>query len=178
MDGANGAEPAIANTGYLVVYPHAGGKMWWEDQSKTMVDHLLQELSTELNIKPGGMYITGFSNGGSGAAYYANAWPTRFGAMVSLMGAASCLQDLGPIHYDRLSALPILLVHGDKDEIIPHNCSEDFYQALRKHHTAELELKILKGHGHDITLSSDDGLTLGFIDKLNGAKSAPGAAAQ
>ena len=168
MDGANGSEPAIANTGYLVVYPHAAGKMWWEPESTKMFDALLQELSTLLNIKT--TYITGFSNGGTGAVYYASKWPTRFMAMVSLMGAGPCLTDLGTLHFDELAALPTLIVHGTKDPIIPYDCSERLYRALRKKHSAELSIELLKDRGHDITVGTDDGMTLSFFDKISGTQ--------
>jgi dipeptidyl aminopeptidase/acylaminoacyl peptidase len=168
MDGANGSEPAIANTGYLIVYPHAAGKMWWEPESTKMFDALLQELSTLLNIKA--TFITGFSNGGTGAVYYASKWPTRFRAMVSLMGAGPCLTDLGTLHFDELAAMPTLIVHGTKDPIIPYDCSERLYRALRKKHSAELSIELLKDRGHDITVGTDDGMTLTFFDKISGTQ--------
>jgi len=168
MDGANNSETAIAEIPYLVVYPHAAGKMWWEKEPAAMVDKLLDELRSELNIRPGGIYLTGFSNGGTGAVFYASKWPTRFGALVSLMGAGPCVTDMGEIHYDSLASVPTLIVHGTKDPIIPTDCSERLYEGLKRHHKAELSLKILKDRGHDITLASDDGLTMQFLDRVSG----------
>jgi pimeloyl-ACP methyl ester carboxylesterase len=171
MDGANNSETAIAGIPYLVVYPHAAGKMWWEKEPTAMMDRLLDELVSVLNIRPSGIYVTGFSNGGTGAVFYASKWPTRFGALVSLMGAGPCVTDMGEIRYDSLASMPTLIVHGTKDPIIPTDCSERLYEGLKKHHKAELALKILKDRGHDITLASDDGLTLQFLDKLSAGQS-------
>lgn len=169
MDAANVSEEAIAHTKYVVVYPHAAGKMWWDASVTEMVGHLIQELPSVLNVRPGAMYITGFSNGATGAYFYANKWPKRFAAVVSLMGAAACFGDF-KLDYDALAAIPALLVHGTKDTIIPVSCSEDLYKQLRKHARGQqdISLHILKGRGHDITLASDDGLTLSFLDKLSG----------
>ena len=60
--------------------------------------------------------------------------------------------------------IPTLLLHGDKDPIIPANCSRDTYSALRKiSRTAPPELHIFPRRGHEITLQNDDGLTLKFF---------------
>jgi pimeloyl-ACP methyl ester carboxylesterase len=168
MDAANVSESAIAPTKYIVVYPHAAGKMWWDPSVTAMVDHLLQELPSVLNIQPDATYISGFSNGATGAVLYASKWPKRFSALVSLMGAAGCMSDFN-LDYDKLAAMPVLLVHGTKDDIIPVSCTEDLYKQLRKHARGQQDilLHILKDRGHDITLASDDGLTLSFIDKLS-----------
>jgi dipeptidyl aminopeptidase/acylaminoacyl peptidase len=56
----------------------------------------------------------------------------------------------------------VLLIHGDNDPIIPMSCSEDAYKKLHKLSPAT-ELHILKGRQHDITLGTDDGLTLPFL---------------
>jgi dienelactone hydrolase len=168
IDAANVSEDAIARTKYLVVYPHAAGKMWWEPSVTAMMDHLLQELPSVLNMQPGAIYISGFSNGATGAVDYASKWPKRFSGVVSLMGAAACVSEFN-LDYDALAAMPVLLVHGNEDTIIPVQCTEDLYKQLRKHARGQqdISLHILKDRGHDITLASDDGLTLSFIDKLS-----------
>jgi len=66
--------------------------------------------------------------------------------------------------------VPMLIVHGTNNPIIPTRCSEQLYKDLKKHHTAELTLKILKDRGHDITFASDDGLSISFLDKVTSAK--------
>jgi dienelactone hydrolase len=171
MDTANATEPTISKTKYLVVYPHAGGRMWWDAEPAKMVDALLRELSALLNIKPGAIYIAGFSNGGTGAVSYASKWPKRFAAVVSLMGAAACVDAAGPLRYEAFTGMPVLVVHGDKDKIIPHDCSEQLYSQLRKH-KADVTFRTLNGRGHDITVGNDEGLTLSFLDSIMRASDA------
>ena len=63
-----------------------------------------------------------------------------------------------------LRNLPLLFVHGENDPIITPDCSTTTRAALNDLHPAmEPELKILPKRGHDITLESDDGLTLAFF---------------
>jgi pimeloyl-ACP methyl ester carboxylesterase len=162
IDGANGAEDHLANTEYLVLYPNAGGEMWWTHDQATKVRALLDEVIPKLNVDPSRIYLVGFSNGGAGTLYYATLWPDQFSAIAPLMGAANCIDEIRPLALNKLSKVPALFVHGDKDPIIPSSCSEDAYKVLRKFSPVS-ELHILKGHEHDITLGNDDGLTLPFL---------------
>lgn len=162
LDAANGAEETLARTDYLVLYPHAGGAMWWERDQAAKVRALIDEIIPTLNIDRSRIYLIGFSNGGTGTLYYATLWPDQFSAIAPLMGAATCMDDISPLKLDRLAKVPALLVHGDKDSIIPSSCSEDAYKKLKKISPAS-ELHILKGREHDITLGTDDGLTLPFL---------------
>ena len=97
-------------------------------------------------------------------------WPKRI-ALVAHYRGVQGVTDMGEIRYDSLASMPTLIVHGTKDPIIPTDCSERLYEGLKKHHKAELSLKILNDRGHDITLASDDGLTLQFLDKLSAGQS-------
>jgi len=162
IDGANGAEDFLAKADYIVLYPHAGGEMWWTHDQAAKVRALLDEVLPKLNADPSRIYLVGFSNGGTGTLYYATLWPDQFSAIAPLMGAANCIDEIRPLALNKLSRVPALFIHGDKDLIIPPSCSEEAYKALRKISPAS-ELHILKGHEHDITLGNDDGLTLPFL---------------
>jgi dienelactone hydrolase len=162
IDGANGTEDLIARTEYLVLYPNAGGEMWWTHHQAEEVRALLDEVIPKLNVDPSRIYLVGFSNGGTGTLYYATLWPDQFSAIAPLMGAANCIDEIHPLALNKLSKVPVLFVHGGHDPIIPSSCSEDAYKALHKISPSS-ELHILKGHEHDITLGNDDGLTLPFL---------------
>ncbi len=165
VDGANAGEAAIAASEFLVLYPSAGG-MWWEGGVANRVDALLKEILQKLNVDRERIYMTGFSNGGTGAMYYSLRWPDRFAATVWLMGAGTCMQEIMPADLRKLKNMPVLLVHGDDDPIIPASCSQQTYQALRAiSPRVQPELHILRKRKHDITLGSDDGLTLEFVRK-------------
>ncbi len=165
VDGANAGEPAIAASEFLVLYPSAGG-MWWENDVANRIDALLKEVLQKLNVDRERIYMTGFSNGGTGAMYYSLRWPDRFAATVWLMGAGTCMQEIMPADLRKLKNVPVLLVHGDDDPIIPAACSQQTYEALRAiSPRVQPELHILRKRRHDITLGSDDGLTLEFVRK-------------
>jgi pimeloyl-ACP methyl ester carboxylesterase len=162
IDAANTGEKVLGRSEFLAVYPHAAGKMWWDEEPTKMVDELLKDLASRYNIDESRIYIVGFSNGGTGAEYYAGLWPKRFKKVVALMGAGDCMDEVHRMA--KPSRVELLLAHGEDDPIIPKHCSEDYYRAfLKSSPLKKPELHILKKRGHDITLASDDGLTMTFL---------------
>ena len=162
MDGMISSEEAVSPTDYLVLYPQAAG-YWWTSESARRFDAVFNDVVQRYNVDRDRIYITGFSNGGTGSLYFASLWPQRFAAVVTLMGAGQCNEQV-KAGLGNVRNLPLLLVHGENDPIITPDCSTATEAALNDLHPAIApELKILPKHGHDITLQSDDGLTLAFF---------------
>ena len=169
MDGMNTAEDVVSQTDYLVLYPQAAG-YWWTPEIARRFDAVLNDVLERYNVDRDRIYLTGFSNGGTGALYYATLWPQRFAAVVSLMGAGQCNEQV-KAGLPNLKNLPLLFVHGENDPRITPDCSTTTDAALSELNPAvKPELKILPNRAHDITLQSDDGLTLAFFkDKIRNA---------
>ena len=111
---------------------------------------------------------TGFNNGGTGTFLYATRWPDRLAAAAPLMGAGHLF--FAQSGQDALLAnatrLPMLFIHGDKDEVIAVRATRETVKALRKRDpAAPVEEVILPGRGHDVRLRTDDGRTLAFFEK-------------
>jgi hypothetical protein len=61
----------------------------------------------------------------------------------------------------------VLFLHGDKDPRIPSSASVRTYDELRSlKPRIPPELHVLRGRAHEITLSSDDGYTLPFLERF------------
>jgi pimeloyl-ACP methyl ester carboxylesterase len=162
IDGMNSSESIVSQTDYLVLYPQAAG-YWWTPEVARHFDVVFSDVMQRYNVDRDRIFITGFSNGGTGALYYAILWPQRFAAVVTLMGAGQCNEQI-KAGLANVRNLPLLLVHGENDPIITPDCSTTTQTALNDLRPAiEPELKILPKHAHDITLQSDDGLTLAFF---------------
>lgn len=149
--------------GYIFVYPQARVN-WWDKDSTAIVHSLLEEILKSYHIDTNRVYLTGFSNGGTGAFYDATLWPDRFAAVSSLMGAG--LQFPGPEPPLPISTinLPLLFLHGEQDQIIPVDASRRTVEELHKMpREADLELYTFKGKQHELDLESDDGRTLKFF---------------
>jgi poly(3-hydroxybutyrate) depolymerase len=166
LDPAQASAGAMDATGYLVVYPHAG-RWWWRRDATDMVDALIDEVERTYNVDPDRVYLTGFSNGGTGAFWYANLWPHRFSAVATLMGAGMFLPPASPEDVPaaaNLSNLPVLLLHGDADSTVNPQATERTAELLRPGRHAALEKHLFHGVGHEILVGrADGGLTLGFF---------------
>ena len=166
LDGAHTADEPLRDSGFLVIYPQANG-LWWEPQPTQMVDALLQQVLRDFNVDTHRVYLAGFSNGGTGALTYATLWPDRFAAVASLMGAGVQTPAHEKLALENLTNLPVLFLHGDKDERIPSSASTATYEQLRALHPGVApELHILENRQHDVTLDSDEGYTLPFFARF------------
>ncbi len=167
LDAGQSIRNALKHSGYLLLFPNAAGDHWWEPKSTAMVAALLLEVLRAYNVDTNRIYLTGFSNGGTGTIEYAVRWPDRFAAIASLMGAGLSTPSLTPLPLQNLSDVPTLFLHGDKDPTIPSSASYSTYEALRgTKPRVTPEIHILKGRVHDITLANDDDYTLPFLERF------------
>jgi len=111
-----------------VLYPQAAG-FWWRPETARRFDAVLRQVLQGYNVDRDRIYLTGFSNGGTGALYFATLWPQRFAAVVSLMGAGQC-NDQVKAGLPNLENLPVLFVHGENDTRITPDCSTTTHDAL------------------------------------------------
>lgn len=159
------AEEAMDDTDYLVVYPHAG-QAWWQPRARSMVDALLAEVMTEFNVDPERVFLTGLSNGGTGAYYFAALWPHRFSAVVSAMGAGQFgvygAESERPVP-GNLANVPMLFLHGARDRTIYVNNTHLTVELLEPR-WAPLDVHVWPDRGHEITPGrGDDGRTLAWF---------------
>jgi polyhydroxybutyrate depolymerase len=166
FDAANRTGNAIKHAGYLMVFPHAGGDLWWEAKPTEMVHALLLEILRTYNVDTNRVYLVGWSNGGTAALEYGTRWPDRFAAIASLMGAGLNTPSRTALPLQNLQDVPVLFLHGDKDPVIPVSSSYTTESALRgTKPRVSPELHILKGRGHDISLENDEDFTQPFLKR-------------
>jgi hypothetical protein len=148
-----------------VVAPHAA-ETWWSEESERLWAALVDEVLASLNVDPNRVFVAGFSNGGTGAFRFATLFPDRLAAAVSLEGGGIFVHEGKPPLPAGVAGLPLLFVHGDRDEVIYPSLSTDTVSALKRAAPgAAVELRILPGRGHDVVLGRDDGLTLDFLGR-------------
>ncbi len=167
-EGALLADDGVAGTGYLVIYPHAHG-FWWHSKPTEMMSVLLDDVLRRFNVDTRRVYLTGLSNGGTGAFYYSTLWPHRFAAAVSAMGAGLWVPELEkdnellPRNSDHV---PLLFLHGAGDEVIQADATRDTVESLAGR-PAPLESHIFPERGHEIVLGrGDEGMTLDFFRRF------------
>jgi predicted peptidase len=81
--------------------------------------------------------------GGFGTWALAIAQPTRFAAILPVCGGGD------PAKVSVLKDLPIWVVHGDADPIVPISQSQGMVDALKAAGAKDLRFDVLPGIGHD-----------------------------
>jgi dienelactone hydrolase len=170
IEGVQLGSSAFERTGYLVVYPNAGGG-WWRTNSAAMVDSLLGEVMRTYNVDHERVYISGLSNGGTGTFDYVSLWPHRFSAAVVAMGAGlfGFLEPGGDRPFvSNVTHTPMLFLHGKRDPVIDVGATTKTVDSLRAQH-ANVTMKLFPDREHEIVPGSgDDGMTVDFFEHHTG----------
>ncbi len=125
---------------FILVYPEADGRAWGLAPEKVtndlaFFDELLKTLQAKYKIDPDRIYVLGMSNGG----YFAHlVGKERSKTVAAVVGHSTALglQTLGGIKADR--KFPVMIVHGDKDNILPVAWARENRDKYKK-------------EGHDVT---------------------------
>ncbi len=104
------------------------------------VFRLIDSLKKDLNIDERRIYAVGFSMGGSTVINSLSARPDLFAAGISISG----IPEFGSV--EKLSTIPIWLIHGIDDTENPINSDEQFYKEMNK---KRLRFWKLKATTHD-----------------------------
>jgi predicted peptidase len=137
----------------IAVFPQARtGTRWWYPDMVQQTLGALDKTTAELNVDPNRVYLGGYSLGAVGTYRIASHFPDRFAAIVSIAGLVESGSDLPlaekeldhktnpytatPDPYAELakilSALPVYIAHGDRDETIPVDQSRRLDAAMKK----------------------------------------------
>ncbi len=132
------------NIPYIVISPECAEHNFWEYYLRD-VEQILEEEYRIYNYDKNRICILGCSMGAYGAWNYIIQRPNLFKGIVSVAGGIML-----PIKENLLliKDKPMLLYHGDKDNVIDLNESINAYNKLKKVGADNIELKIIKDDNH------------------------------
>lgn len=131
----------------IVVFPQAPAETRWLGSEARFAIEALERTIDELSGDPDRVYLTGLSLGGYGTWHLALAEPDRFAALVPVCGgimkpetAMSVRQSPLTMQADdpyaftaeQLAHLPVWIVHGADDPIIPASESRRMFEELER----------------------------------------------
>jgi len=146
----------------IIVFPQAPPESLWTGVAGQAAIAALDRTTQELRTDPSRVYLTGMSIGGNGAWYLAYRYPSRFAALIPVCGwvthfgewtgyapvtpadSGSPLEALAR----QLRHLPIWIVHGEVDPVVPVEQSRRAAAAL-KAAGAPVRYLELPGTAHD-----------------------------
>lgn len=119
--------PPLPDSGFIVACPLARGTMGYAGIAEKDVFDLLADVERRLPVDPDRVYLTGISMGGGGALRLALTRPDIWAAVLPVCAATPPeLEELAPNALN----LPIRLVHGELDPIVPVQSSRNWHRRL------------------------------------------------
>lgn len=153
---------------YILLVPQAEGR-WWEKEREMLFREVLGQMVRRFSIDTDRIYLSGYSNGGTGSYYYSVHDPQRYPAIFSIMGFPF-LRNEAPLSQDDMKMLrslrntAVYLVHGDKDEDVDVRGDRFAHQFLRRV-GYPVRYKELKGRGHNIRLAEISRDLIGWFNE-------------
>lgn len=116
-----------------VIAPQSPKGAWVPEKVWNVIDNVLDEC----NVDTTRIYVLGMSLGGYGTLDVAGSYPDRIAAAIA-MGGGSTLRDMSG-----LAKVPLWIIHGTGDDLVPVSCSDKVYDAIRTALTDEDEDRLV-----------------------------------
>lgn len=159
---------ALADQGrYYVLFPFGQkGATWFDSVGVGMVMGQVDEVLAKFAVDPNRVFMSGFSDGGSGTFYLAANYPSRFAGFIAFNGAFPVATTLGErrSYPQNLAHRPLMVINTDKDMLYPAASMQAMIHYLRQY---QPKLQALSPKGaHDLrylpTVMTD---IIDFIDR-------------
>ena len=140
----------VADTGKGYTWFSGNDEKGWEiEKTWQGIDQLLNDIQSEgFSLK--NIYLIGFSQGASLSMEIALRLPYSIGGIIPIAGFIKFMDILGKEATEESKETPILLLHGNQDQIIPVSASQKAY-------------KFLQNRGHIVYLECYDAVHLSLI---------------
>jgi dienelactone hydrolase len=118
-------ENRIRGESQIYVHPNGfAGSEWWHVTQVDNILRLVDRIKRRYNVDESRIYLTGISDGGTGAYYMAMKDPTVWSAFLPLNGSIKVLSNPsvradGELFATNLTNRPFYIVNGEKDPLYP-----------------------------------------------------------
>jgi len=116
----------------------------------------------EFKVDDDRTYIMGHSMGGAGTLYLAMKYPQRWAAAVALAPAAFTVDKEG---LARIPKMPIMLVHGDADTVVPVTVGRAWAEAMKAVPLKDYQYIEVPGGDHGTVIGSHQSEAYAFFAK-------------
>ena len=141
-------------TPQIYVYPRAwSDAQWWHASQVVNIERVLDRLKRQYNVDESMIYLTGFSDGGTGAYFFGMRDPTPFSSILPLHGHIGVLENPavgadGRMFLGNLANRPLFITNGGRDPLYPVARTSIYVERLQQAGVA-LTFRPLMDVGHD-----------------------------
>jgi poly(3-hydroxybutyrate) depolymerase len=119
-------------------------------------------IGKEFKVDADRTYLMGHSMGGAGALYLAIKYPQRWAAVAALAPAAFAVDRNG---LTRIPRMPIMLVHGDMDTVVPVTVGRAWAEAMKSIPLKDYRYIEVSGGDHGTVIGSHQAEVFAFFAK-------------
>jgi predicted peptidase len=122
--------------------------------SEQDVLNVVELIRKEFNVDDRRTYLMGHSMGGAGTFHLGVKHPEKWAALAAIAPAAFSLE---PASIATIPAMPVIVVHGDKDTAVPVSLSRTWVDVMKENNMTHEYLEIADGdHGNVIGIGMPD----------------------
>jgi len=149
----NGYEQ-LREPGRIVVVPAAwDDAFWWFDNQADNVPAILHTLKQTYHVDDNRVTLSGVSDGGTGAYFFAFLQPTEWAAFLPYIGNLAVLRNPAgrvtyPLSFDNLAGKPLYIVNGEDDPLYPARLIQPYIDLMARANVEHV-FKIIPDGGHN-----------------------------
>ncbi|MCB1671090.1 MAG: dienelactone hydrolase family protein [Gammaproteobacteria bacterium] len=138
----------------IVVVPAAWDEaFWWFANQAENVSEILHEVKRQYNVADNQVTLTGVSDGGTGAYFFAFKQNTEWAAFMPYIGHPGVLRNPAgkvsyQLYFENLMGKPLYMVNGENDPLYPASSLEPFVNVLRQANITHV-FRVIPGGGHN-----------------------------
>ncbi len=138
----------------IIVIPVAWpNHFWWHQRQAENVPAILKTLKQSYNIDENRVSLTGISDGGTGAYFFAFKQPTEWAAFLPYIGHPGVLRNPQSgggyrLYFENLVGKPLFIVNGENDRLYPAASLESFMEILEQENIPHT-WRVIEEGGHN-----------------------------
>ncbi|MCG8413743.1 MAG: hypothetical protein MI746_05935, partial [Pseudomonadales bacterium] len=151
----------VAQSDRIIVVPSSWReRFWWEDSQAENLPAILRMLKQRYNIDENRVTMTGISDGGTGAYFFAFKQPTEWAAFLPYIGHPGVLRNPQSgggyrLYFENLMGKPLYIVNGENDRLYPAASLQSFIAILEEEGVSHT-WRVIEEGGHNTRWLPDE----------------------
>lgn len=152
---------AYRNLEQITVMPASwNGHFWWQDSQAENLPAILRLIKQSYNVDENRVYLSGVSDGGTGAYFFAFKQPTEWAAFLPYIGHPGVLRNSQSggghaLYFENLMNNALFIVNGENDPLYPAASMSPFIDIL-KEAKINHEFTVIADGGHNTSWMPDE----------------------
>ncbi|MEX0617747.1 MAG: hypothetical protein WDZ76_14210 [Pseudohongiellaceae bacterium] len=152
---------SLRNPARIIVIPAAWNEaFWWFSNQAENLPGILNEVKQTYNVDENRAYLSGVSDGGTGAYFFAFMQPTEWAAFMPYIGHPGVLRnpagrETHSLFIENLTGKPLYIVNGEEDPLYPAVAVRPYIEAMEQAGVEHVFKAVFDG-GHNTDWMPDE----------------------